>query len=73
MPRDYKKEYNTYHKKKKQRVNRSKRNKARRQLGLKKGDGMHADHIKPLRKGGGNGKSNVRKVTAKKNLSRRRK
>ena len=73
MARNYKKEYSTYHSKKKQRVNRSKRNKARRTLGLKKGDGMHADHKKPLSKGGGNGKSNIRKVKSKTNLSRKRK
>ena len=73
MARNYKKEYSSYHSKKKQRVNRSKRNKARRTLGLKKGDGMHADHKKPLSKGGGNGKSNIRKVKAKTNLSRNRK
>tara|TARA_Y100001963_G_C6688616_1_gene403509 strand:- start:275 stop:496 length:222 start_codon:yes stop_codon:yes gene_type:complete len=73
MARNYKKEYSSYHSKKKQRVNRSKRNKARRTLGLKKGDGMHADHKKPLSKGGGNGKSNIRKVKASTNLSRKRK
>ena len=73
MARNYKKEYSSYHSKKKQRVNRSKRNKARRTLGLKKGDGMHADHKKPLSKGGGNGKSNIRKVKASTILSRKRK
>ena len=73
MARNYRKEYDSYHKKKKQRVNRSKRNKARRELGLSKGDGMHADHKRPLAKGGGNGRSNVRKLSAKKNLSRKRK
>jgi hypothetical protein len=71
--RNYKREYATYHKKAKQRSNRSARNKARRTLGLKKGDGMHADHKRPLIKGGGNGRSNLRKTTAKKNLSRKRK
>tara|TARA_R100000234_G_scaffold119178_1_gene101419 strand:- start:285 stop:512 length:228 start_codon:yes stop_codon:yes gene_type:complete len=71
--RNYKREYATYHGTRKQKDNRNKRNKARRSLGLRKGDGMHVDHKKPLSKGGGNGKSNLRKVTAKKNLSRKRK
>lgn len=70
--RDYRNEYDRYHKKAKQRKNRSTRNKARRQLGLRKGDGMHADHKKPLSRGGGN-RGNIRKVTAKRNLSRKRK
>ena len=70
--RNYKREYTTYHKKAKQRKNRSTRNKARRALGLRKGDGMHADHKKPLAKGGGN-RGNLRKATAKQNLSRKRK
>jgi len=71
--RNYKREYATYHKKAEQRGNRSARNKARRTLGLKKGDGMHADHKRPLARGGSNGKSNLRKVKAKTNLSRKRK
>ena len=71
--RNYKREYATSQGKRAQKDNRNKRNKARRALGLKKGDGMHVDHKKPLSKGGGNGKSNLRKVTAKKNLSRKRK
>ena len=35
---------------------------------VKKGDGKHVDHIKPLSKGGTNGKKNLRVVSAKTNL-----
>ena len=48
------------------------RNTARRRMekaGLvKKGDGKHVDHIKPLSKGGTNGRKNLRVVKAKTNL-----
>ena len=38
-------------------------------LGLvKKGDGKHVDHIRPLSKGGSNGRKNLRVVSAKTNL-----
>ena len=62
MGRDYRKEYDDYHSKKEQKKNRAKRNSARKKLGLKKGDGMEADHKKPLSKGGSNGKKNLRAV-----------
>jgi hypothetical protein len=42
--RDYKKEYRDYHGKPSQIKRRSSRNKARRKLGLKKGDGKEVDH-----------------------------
>lgn len=61
--RDYKKEYRDYHAKPEQRRNRSNRNKARRKLGLKKGDSREVDHRKPLSKGGSNRKSNLRAVS----------
>ena len=67
MARDYKKEYENYHSKPEQKKNRAKRNAARRELGLKKGDGKEVDHIKPLSKGGSNGKSNLRVVSQKTN------
>jgi len=35
---------------------------------VKKGDGKHIDHIKPLSKGGTNGRKNLRVVSAKTNL-----
>ena len=69
--RDYKKELAWEHTKKKNRVSdRSARNKARREAGLKVGDPRHADHIKPLSEGGSNSKSNIRKVSAKTNLKK---
>ena len=61
--RNYRKEYDEYHSKPEQRKNRSKRNQARRKLGLKKGDGREVDHKKPLSKGGSNGRSNLRAVS----------
>ena len=61
--RDYKKEYAEYHSKPEQIKNRSKRNKARREMGLKVGDKREVDHIKPLKKGGSNSKSNLRVVS----------
>jgi 5-methylcytosine-specific restriction endonuclease McrA len=70
--RNYKQEYKKTQSSKKAIKQRSLRNKARRKmskLGLvKKGDGKHVDHIKPLSKGGSNGRKNLRVVPAKKNL-----
>ena len=65
--RNYKREYASYHGTRKQKDNRNKRNKARRALKLRKGDGMHADHKRPLSKGGGNGKKNLRVTSRKTN------
>tara|TARA_Y100001963_G_C6599404_1_gene361756 strand:+ start:192 stop:440 length:249 start_codon:yes stop_codon:yes gene_type:complete len=65
--RNYKKEYREYHGKPEQIDNRSKRNSARRKMNLKKGDGKEVDHKRPLSKGGGNGKSNLRVVSRSKN------
>ena len=58
-PRNYKEEYREYHGKPEQIDNRAKRNKARRESGLKKGDGKEVDHKTPLSKGGGNSKGNT--------------
>jgi 5-methylcytosine-specific restriction endonuclease McrA len=63
--RNYKKEYAQYHSKPEQRANRSERNKARRKLGLKVGDKREVDHVRPLSKGGGNSKSNLKAVSRK--------
>ena len=63
--RDYKKEYREYHSHPEQKKNRAARNKARRVMGLKKGDPREVDHVKPLDKGGGNGRSNLRIVSRK--------
>lgn len=65
--RNYRREYDTYHAKPEQRKNRSARNKARRASGLKIGDSREVDHKKPLSKGGGNGKTNLRIVSRKTN------
>ena len=51
---------------------RAARNKARRQAEregkVKKGDGKHVDHIKPLSEGGSSAKSNTRVRSAKANI-----
>jgi 5-methylcytosine-specific restriction endonuclease McrA len=65
--RNYRREYDEYHGKAEQRKNRSMRNKARRKLKLKKGDGKEVDHKTPLSKGGGNGRKNLRAVSRKVN------
>jgi 5-methylcytosine-specific restriction endonuclease McrA len=61
--RNYRKEYDDFHGSPKQRRLRSMRNKARRKVGLKKGDPREVDHKKPLSKGGGNGRKNLRAVS----------
>jgi len=61
--RDYKKEYREYHSKPEQRRKRSLRNQARRKMGLKVGDPREVDHVKPMKKGGGNARSNLRVVS----------
>lgn len=58
--RNYRKEYDEYHGKPDQRKNRAARNRARRKMGLKKGDPREVDHKVPLSKGGSNGKKNLR-------------
>jgi len=63
VARNYKKEYAQYHGTPAQRRNRSRRNAARRALGLEVGDSREVDHKKPLSKGGGNGKKNIRAVS----------
>lgn len=62
-PRNYKKEYDEYHGKPAQIANRSDRNQARDEMGLKVGDSREVDHKKPLSKGGSNAKSNLRVVS----------
>jgi 5-methylcytosine-specific restriction endonuclease McrA len=73
MTRDYKRENKVTKSKPKNIKKRVKRNKARRmleRLGLvKKGDGKHVDHKKPLSKGGSNKRSNLRVRDGKKNSS----
>jgi len=62
MPRNYKKEYARDHASPKDKKDRAARNKARKDNGLKKGDGKEVDHKKPLSKGGSYGSSNQRVV-----------
>ena len=65
--RNYRKEYDDYHGTPEQRKNRSNRNKNRTKMAkagrVRPGDGKEVDHKKPLSKGGGNGKSNLRVVS----------
>ena len=63
MPRNYAKEYRDFHGKPEQVANRSKRNQARREMGLSVGDKREVDHKQPLSKGGSNAKSNLRAVS----------
>lgn len=61
--RDYKKEYENYHSKPKQKKNRAARNAARRRMEKKgkvrKGDGKDVGHKKTLKSGGSNCTSNL--------------
>lgn len=73
--RDYKKELEWEHKNKPNRVkDRAKRNAARDDAmedgKVRKGDGKHVDHKKPLTEGGSNSKSNLRVVSASENLKK---
>lgn len=62
--RNYKREYAQYHSKPEQIANRAGRNKARRILGLKKGDPREVDHKRPLANGGSKtARSNLRIVS----------
>ena len=66
-PRNYKEEYETYHGTPSQIKKRAARNKARKDMGLKNGDGKEVDHKKPLSKGGSNSKKNLKVTTMRKN------
>ena len=76
MPRDYRKEYDTYQGTEEQKKNRAKRNAARAKLAktgrVSKGDGKDVDHAVPLSKGGGNLTSNLRVKSASANRSFKR-
>ena len=68
--RNYRREYDDYHGTAEQKNNRNNRNKARRQLGLTKGDGMEAHHKVPLSKGGSNEIKNTQTLTFAENRKR---
>lgn len=69
--RNYKKEYAAYQGTDEQKKNRAKRNAARSRLEkegkVSKGDGKDVNHKRPLSKGGGNSRSNLEAVDARKN------
>ncbi len=65
------KEYELYHKRKKQKVNRATRNAAHRDVEKRLGHktSMDVDHRRALSKGGSNSASNLRVTTASSNRS----
>ena len=69
--RNYKREYAKFQSSTRAKKQRAARNKARREAEragqVRKGDGKEVDHIKPLSRGGGNGKSNRPVVSRKTN------
>jgi 5-methylcytosine-specific restriction endonuclease McrA len=65
--RNYRKEYDSYHKKPKQRKNNNARHRARYSLKLKPSDKREVDHKKPLSKGGSNKRNNLRLVSRRTN------
>jgi 5-methylcytosine-specific restriction endonuclease McrA len=65
--RNYRDEYDNYHKKPGQRKNNNARHRARYAFGLKVGDGKEVDHKIPLIKGGSNKPKNLRVVSRKTN------
>lgn len=76
-PRDYKKEYRSYHSRPDQIANRSTRNKARRLLTKELGKaalaGKDVDHKRPLSKGGSNRRSNLQVTSVHYNRSKKNK
>jgi len=73
MARNYQREYQNYQGKPEQIANRAKRNSARAELSkegvVRKGDGKDVDHSRPIAKGGGNSRSNLRAVPKSQNRS----
>jgi len=74
--RDYRREYDLYHASEREKNKRVARNAARRMFekaGLvHKGDDRDIDHITPLSRGGGHGRSNLRVVSSRSNRSFKR-
>jgi len=71
--RNYDEEYRRDHASRRAKKDRAARNKARRDMGLKKGDPREVDHKKPLSKGGSSGKKNLRVVSRRANRRKARK
>jgi len=67
MARDYAKEYRDYQGKPEQIANRSERNQARREMGLKVGDPREVDHKTSIKNGGTNSPGNLRAVSRRTN------
>jgi len=67
---DYKDKYRRYHASPKAKKQRAARNKARRTMGLKKGDPREVDHKRPLASGGSNERKNLRVVSRYANRKR---
>ena len=65
--RNYREEYDSYHKLPKQRKNNNARHRARYAMKLKPGDKREVDHKIPLSKGGSNKRSNLRLVSRRTN------
>lgn len=65
--RDYRAEYDNYHKRPEQRSRRVLRNQARRKMGLRVGDPREVDHKQPLSKNGGNSPYNLRAISFSEN------
>lgn len=66
MTRDYKREYEKYHSKPDAKKQRAAANRARRKLGLSKGDPRDAGHVK---RGDGEGAGNIRPQSRSSNRS----
>ena len=64
-------EYRKYHASKRAKTQRAQRNKNRRVMEragrVRKGDGKEVDHKRPMAKGGGNGRKNLRVVSRRVN------
>ena len=64
-------EYRKYHASKRAKKQRAQRNKNRRVMEragrVRKGDGKEVDHKRPMAKGGGNGRKNLRVVSRRVN------
>lgn len=74
--RNYREEYDRYHASPEQRKNRAARNRARKEVEKRVGKaalrGKDVDHKRPLAKGGGNGKGNLRIQSKRANRSFKR-